>query len=232
MKKERDKTGTFLIEGYHLVEEALKNKEQIKQLIISEEVDLPATWNTDNILITVVSKEVMAAISDTETPQGVAAKCKQLGSSEINDDHGMFLFIDAVQDPGNLGTIIRTADAAGIDAIIVGEGSADVYNSKVIRATQGALFHLPIIKGNLFEWVSRLQASQIPIYGTALENAVSYKEVKPTSSFAIIVGNEGGGMNKELLAKTSQNLYIPIFGKSESLNVAVAAGILLYYFRR
>jgi TrmH family RNA methyltransferase len=169
-------------------------------------------------------------ISDTETPQGIFAVCKQPELSRVEGKK--WLLIDAVQDPGNIGTMIRTADSAGLDAVIVGDGSVDIYNAKVLRAAQGSHFHLPIIRGNLHQWIEKLEQNNIPVYGTALRNAVSMYEVTPDDTFALIVGNEGQGVNEELLRKTVKNLYIPIYGKSESLNVSVATGILLYYLRR
>lgn len=229
-KKEREKSNQFLIEGTHLVEEALKFNCVIHDLIISKEFIIPSTWNIDNLDITIVSIEVMAAICDTETPQGIAAICEKL-SGDKGLQYNKLLLLDAIQDPGNLGTMIRTADAAGMDAIIIGSGSVDVYNSKVIRSTQGSLFHLPILQENLHDWIPLLQEREIPIYGTSLQNGIDYKQVNPSKKFALVVGNEGSGVDETLLAKTNQNLYIPIYGQSESLNVAIATGILLYYLR-
>ncbi|HLO10930.1 MAG TPA: RNA methyltransferase [Pseudoneobacillus sp.] len=228
-KKERENTGTFLVEGFHLVEEALKVEEMVLELIISEDVEIPPRLNYGSIPVTQVNKEVIKELSETETSQGIFAVCKQPPHEIIAATS--YLLLDAIQDPGNLGTIIRTADAAGIDAIIVGNGSVDIYNAKVLRSAQGSHFHLPIIRGDLFEWVEILKGLEIPIYGTALENGTVYSEITPTNQFALMVGNEGNGIQMELLHQTDQNLYIPILGKSESLNVAVAAGILLYYFK-
>jgi RNA methyltransferase, TrmH family len=230
-KKEREKTGLFIIEGFHLVEEALKSGIHLVELIVDEKKELPPSWNVDNIPITIVTEEIMKTICDTETPQGIAAVCKQFTYDHIDWGIANVLLIDAVQDPGNVGTMIRTADAAGINAVILGEGCVDLYNPKVIRATQGSLFHLPIIRGNLREWIQTLKEKHVHIYGTALENGEDYKQVEPKKPFALLVGNEGSGVNKDLLQLTTKNLYIPIYGKSESLNVAVATGILLYYLR-
>jgi TrmH family RNA methyltransferase len=229
-KKGREKTGLFLIEGFHLVEEALKSHIHIVELIVDERKEIPSSWNVDNIPMTIVTEEVMKAISDTETPQGIVALCRQFSYERV--DVKTVLMIDAVQDPGNIGTMIRTADSAGIDAVILGEGCADLYNPKVIRATQGSLFHLPIIKGNLREWIIRLQEENVPIYGTSLQNGEDYRHVPPAESFALLVGNEGSGVHQELLEMTTKNLYIPIYGRAESLNVAVATGILLYHLRQ
>ncbi|MDC2863098.1 TrmH family RNA methyltransferase [Bacillus sp. BP-3] len=228
-KKERDKKGLFFVEGFHLVEEALKAG-VATELIVSDQTDLPKDWTVAEVEMYIVSEAVVKMLCETETTQGVFAVCEK-HEKEIALTNGKFLLLDGLQDPGNLGTIIRTADAAGLDAVILGEGCVDVYNSKVLRSTQGSVFHLPIVKGNLEEWVDKLTEKNVPVYGTALENGVPYSEVAPSGSFALIVGNEGNGVRQELLAKCNQNLYIPIYGGAESLNVAVAAGILTYYLQ-
>lgn len=228
-KKERDKTGLFLIEGEHLVQEA--NKQGIiQELIVTEQMypKLPkATFGRYQTAI--IENSIAKVLSDTETPQGIFAVCKQIVFEKVEGTR--FLLLDRVQDPGNAGTIIRTADAAGMDAVIFGEGSVDLYNPKLVRSTQGSLFHLPVVKGNLTEWIQRLKEKQIPIYGSALQKAVSMYNVAPTESYALLVGNEAQGVHPDLLKETDANLYIPIYGKSESLNVSVATGILLYYLR-
>jgi RNA methyltransferase, TrmH family len=228
-RKERDKSGTFLVEGFHLVEEALKQKEYVEEIILNEKTELPPSWDYGDILVTVVTDEISRQLADTETTQGIFAICRQ--PEQKLESGKTFLLIDSVQDPGNLGTMIRTADAAGIDAVIVGKGSVDTYNPKVLRSAQGSHFHLPVISGDLTEWIDRFNEDNIPVYGTSLENGSVFTEADSKETFALLVGNEGSGVNKELLSKTTQNLYIPIFGKSESLNVAVAAGILLYYLK-
>lgn len=145
-KKGRDETGLFLLEGFHLVEEAVKSRAPLVELMVDERTAIPPGWDV-SVPVVIVTEAVMKAISSTETPQGIAAVCRQL-PAEL-EGVKTALLIDAVQDPGNLGTMIRTADAAGIDAVILGEGCADVYNPKVVRATQGSLFHLPVVKGDL-----------------------------------------------------------------------------------
>ncbi|QED48872.1 TrmH family RNA methyltransferase [Cytobacillus dafuensis] len=230
-KKERDKTGTYLVEGFHLVEEALSS-EQMIEIIVGENTGLPPSWDYGDIPVTMVTNEIIQSLSDTETPQGVIGVCRQQTFDAANVEGHRFLLIDAVQDPGNLGTMIRTADAAGVDAVIVGEGSVDIFNPKVLRSAQGSHFHLPIIRGELAEWIQKLKEKNIPVYGTALENAKVYTEIQSSETFALIVGNEGSGVRKSVLAETTENLYIPIYGKSESLNVAIATGILLYSLRK
>ncbi len=222
-KKERDKKGLFFVEGFHLVEEALKAG-VVTELIVSDQTDLPKDWTVNDVEMYIVPEAIVKVLRETETTPGVFAVCEK-HEKEVALADGKFLLLDGLQDPGNLGTIIRTADAAGIHAVVLGEGCVDVYNSKVLRSTQGSIFHLPIVKGNLEEWVDKLKENNVPVYGTP------YGEVTPAGSFALIVGNEGNGVRQEILAKTDRNLYIPIYGGAESLNVAVAAGILTYYLQ-
>lgn len=230
-RKERDKSKEFLVEGFHLVEEALKKENAMISLIIREDVEMPAKWNTEGIHIIEVNKAVAKEFAETEQSQGVFAHCRQpeLPESQYAAWEKL-LFVDAVQDPGNVGTMIRTADAAGIDAVIIGKGSADAYSPKTVRSGQGSHFNIPIVSGNLMEWVEKSKEAGIQIIGTGLSNSVNYTNVEVGSKFALLVGNEGSGVSAELLAKTDANVIIPLYGKAESLNVAVATGILLYAY--
>lgn len=228
-RKERDKSGEFIVEGFHLVEEALKNKEQLLQIIVREDVDIPSNWNVDNVVIIQITDQIAKEIAETETSQGIFAHCKQQKiSNEAINQYSKFLLVDGVQDPGNIGTIIRTADAAGIDAVILGKGTVDCYNQKTLRAAQGSHFHLPIIRKDLLPFIDELKVRNIPVFGTSLQNAKPLFEIESRNQFAVIVGNEGAGIQPEILEKTDENIIIPIYGKAESLNVAVATGILLY----
>ncbi|SER90359.1 TrmH family RNA methyltransferase [Salipaludibacillus aurantiacus] len=229
-KKERDKSGLFLIEGKHLIEEALKSQLNIKDLVIQEGRQMPEEWNVKELTKVYVTDRVMKELAETETPQGIVAVCEQPEKENLPLDDGKYLFIDAVQDPGNLGAMIRTADAAGMSGVVLGQGTADPYNGKVIRSTQGSLFHLPIQKMNLEEAVEICKENKLPVFGTSLKGS-TYTAIQPQKKFALIVGNEGSGVNPGLLEQTDQNLYIPIFGEAESLNVAIATGILLYHLR-
>ncbi|MEK4028589.1 RNA methyltransferase [Pseudobacillus sp. FSL P4-0506] len=229
-KKERERTGQYMVEGFHLVEEALNHKEEVIELIVSEEAVLPANWSVDGLEITMVTPEIAKTLSDTESGQGVFAICHKQELSKTLQGR-TYLLIDAVQDPGNIGTMIRTADAAGLDGIILGMGCADPYNSKVLRSAQGSHFHLPIVQMPLLEAIQQLKEQGIRVFGTSLHRASDYREAQVNNSFALLVGNEGSGVEEALLKETDSNVYIPIYGKSESLNVAVAAGILLYHFK-
>ena len=171
--------------------------------------------------------------AETEHTQGIYAHCRQPHyAQEEQSSWRKLLLIDSVQDPGNVGTMIRTADAAGMDAVILGKGTADPYSPKTVRSAQGSHFNIPIVRGDLIEWVEKSKAQGIRVLGTGLKDAVNHFEVETQSEFALIVGNEGSGVNPELLAMTDATVMIPLYGKAESLNVAVATGILLYTYAK
>lgn len=228
LKKYRVKTGLFLVEGEHLIMEAHKSNWEIEEIIFRDGTSIPSF--ADEYPSTTVAENVFQHITDTKTPQGIAAVVKikdQNWPTNVNSA----LLIDSVQDPGNLGTMIRTADAVGFDAVVIGNNSVDIYNEKVIRSTQGSLFHLPIFQQNLTATIPSLQAENFSVWATSLENARSYKEVKVTDKMALLVGNEGNGVDHTLIDLADYNVIIPILGKAESLNVSVAAGILMYHMK-
>lgn len=232
-KKQREKEQKYLIEGFHLVEEAYLAGVTIQDNLMSQRgLREWGDWFTARDLpVTVVSDEVMASLSDLPTPQGILAVVNRVAQPTPMTLQGKWLLLDGVQDPGNVGTMIRTADAAGFTGVFLGQGSADSYSSKVLRSMQGSQFHLQIHTGEIQEICQAFQAQGIPVYGTELnEQAVPYQTVNKTENVALVLGNEGQGVSAEVLAITDQNLYIPIYGQAESLNVAVAAGIIMYHF--
>lgn len=227
-KKEREKTNLFIAEGFHLVEEAIKSQMSIKELIISEKLNNDLPNYTNGYPQTVISDELSKEIANTETPQGIFAVVEMPRQS--NQEHSKILLLDQVQDPGNLGTIIRSADAAGFTQVICGKGTVDPYNAKVLRSGQGSHFHVDIQSADLNEYISKLKRQSIPVYGTDLsKDSIDYKTVSPKDKVAIMVGNEGSGVSKELLGLVDDTLHIPIKGLAESLNVAVAASILMFH---
>lgn len=232
-KKGRTRSGKFLIEGPHLVEEAMKSGVEIDEWIVQEGVIHPIEKEADDRSLFVVTSGVMKEIAGTEHPQGLVCVCRKFTPSSFTETPaGKYLLIDGVQDPGNVGTIIRTADAAGMTAVILGKGSVDPFNDKVLRASQGSLFHLPVIEGDLHEWITDLKNQGVPVFGTSVDGGKHYAEAEVQGNFALIVGNEGSGVDPELLESTDENLCIPIRGKAESLNVSVAAGILMFGLQR
>lgn len=230
VRKERDKTNEFVVEGMHLVEEAVKVPGMIKHIMIGDHASIPHHWNVDGMELLEISPEVVNELTDTEHTQGIFAHCAVPQFKVDPSQWTRVLLVDAVQDPGNVGTMIRTADAAGVDAVILGKGSADAFNPKTLRSAQGSTFHVPIIKGDLFEWTQQLADAEFLLIGTALQDSVTYKEVNATEKMAFIMGNEGSGVQQELLAEVDKKVSIPIYGKAESLNVAIATAIVLYHF--
>ncbi|HIX02435.1 MAG TPA: RNA methyltransferase [Candidatus Ligilactobacillus excrementigallinarum] len=234
-KKGRLNQKKYLLDGWHLVKEAIRTREPIETILVApdfkhlQEIAVPE--GTDMIQIT---DNVVKHLSDTKHPQGIFAVIKIKDQVEINpeDVSGAWLFMDNVQDPGNIGTMVRTADAAGFSGIVFGDGTADVYNPKIVRSMQGSQFHLKMVTSSLDPWIETFKEQNKPVFGTELNpQARPYDQVGKHSDFALIMGNEGNGMTKELLKKTSLNLYIPIVGQAESLNVAVAAGILMFQLK-
>lgn len=225
-KRERDKTGLALIEGYHLIEEAYKSNIAIKQLFMVEPDRVDDAIVEYAELTFEINLKVAEALSGTVTPQGFFAVIEKPVYDK--NDAQQVLLIDRIQDPGNLGTLIRTADAVGLDLIILEKGTADPYQDKVLRASQGSVFHLPIITAELIDFVNDFNG---PIYGTALENAVSFKSIEQQEKFGILLGNEGEGVKPELLEAVTDNITIPMYGKAESLNVAIAGSILMYHLK-
>lgn len=234
-KKERNKTHTYLLDGRHLIDEAIKAHVEIVSIAVTNEF---ARAHEDiltlDTLVYEVTDEIMRSITDTVSPQGVVAEVKIPRADEIDHStdliNGAWLMLDNVQDPGNIGTMVRTADAAGYQGVIASNNTADFYSPKVVRSMQGSQFHLQLIRGDLIQWIARMKDSGMPVYGSKLdEHAQSYTDISPADHFALVMGNEGNGMTDEILGQTSKNLYIPMGGRAESLNVAIAAGILMFH---
>lgn len=233
-RREREKKNRYLIEGFHLVEEALQYKAaEIVQVIVREDVLEETDFielRVDEEKLTVISEDVSEEISDTETNQGIFAELKIEKETFPDEITGPFLLLDSVQDPGNVGTMIRTAAAAGFQGVFLGEGTVDLYNSKTLRSAQGSHFHLEVYEGTLEAFILEFKKNGLPVLGTALNlEAIPYKEVGYDGPFALMVGNEGAGIRDELLGFIDTNIYIPMKGDTESLNVAIAASILMFH---
>ena len=220
-KKYRDETGYYLVEGEHLVEEAMKAK-QVECLISTKDI-------TSDLPIVIVSNEVMSKLSFTKSPQFIMAKCKIKKENKLIDGK-RYLILDDLQDPGNIGTLIRTALAFSIDQVILSNNCVDLYNDKLLRSMQGANFHINCIYDDLKTVISTLKKNNVKIIGSALENGQDIKQIKISEKMAFIVGNEGNGMNKDILQECDYVGYIPI-NTIESLNVAIAGSIKIYHFK-
>ena len=177
----------------------------------------------------IVNEKIKNSISQTESPQGIFAivKMKEF-SIEFRDKR--FVILDRIQDPGNLGTIIRTSDAAGFNTIILDKGSVDPFNPKVVRSSQGSLFHLKIINFDIKRIIEELKDRGVKILGTSPKGDKIYTDVNIRDRLAIVFGNEAKGIRDEILSMCDETIRIPIYGRAESLNVSVSSGIILYHF--
>lgn len=218
-KKYRDELQEFIVEGEHLVEESYKNK-ILKKIILLENTDIDI--DVEKIY---VNHDVMKKISNLDSPPKVIGICKLLEEKEIGN---RVLILDGIQDPGNLGTIIRSAVAFNIDTIILSNDTVDMYNSKVIRSTQGMLFYINIIRTDLMEVLPELKKKNYTLYTTNVTNGTDIKNCEKQNKFALIVGNEGNGVSKKVSDYADYTIYIKTNNNVESLNVAVATSILLY----
>ena len=218
-KKYRDSVNAFLVEGEHLVLEAYKTG-LIKELILEKDRLFPI-----NVPTTYVTNDIIHKISCLESPSDVMAVVSKKEEDNIGEK---ILILDDIQDPGNLGTIIRSAVAFGIDTLVLSPNTVDIYNPKVIRSTQGMIFHLNIIIRPLNEFIENLKKDNYKILGTKVTSGIDVKESKTYSHFALIMGNEGSGVKEEILDSCDECLYIKMNEECESLNVGVATSILLY----
>lgn len=240
-KKYRDEHDLFLAEGLRLCEEAIKSDYQLEFCICNkEEMNhtrmqvLQEQLQRKNCSIYQVNKQIYDKISDTKEPQGILLVIKKQVFCFQNlvekTKKPSIIVLDGIQDPGNLGTVIRTADAAGCSGIIMMKNTVDLFSTKAIRATMGSVFHLPIVLGVEPEKLAMFTAeNDIKLFVTALDaKAKSYFDVDYTQGTAIVFGNEGNGVSEELLTKSDEKLFIPMIGNAESLNVSMAASVVIY----
>ena len=218
-KKYRDSEKMYLVETNHLVEEAL-NHQVLVDLLVLENEQVSYNFN-----YTYVTKEIMKKLSSLETIPKVIGVVKMLEPS--NNLGNSILLLDDIQDPGNLGTIIRSSVAFNVSTIVLGLNCVDLYNEKVIRSTQGMLFKINIMRADLKEIIANLKKDNYLILGTNVKDGVDVKNIK-VNKYALIMGNEGKGVKEELLTLCDKNLYIKMNNNCESLNVSVATSILLY----
>ncbi len=219
-KKYRDEKGLFVVEGYHLVQEA---KDKLVTVLISNERD--EIKGVENILVT---DEIIKKLAFSQNPQKIIGVCEMVNN--YKDLGERILLLDNIQDPGNLGTIIRTSLGFGINTIIASLDTVDIYNDKVIRASQGAIFNINYIKGDLKKYIDILKKKDIKIYGTSLKSSVNLKDVEVNNKYAIVLGNEGNGVREYILDLTDVNVRIEMNKQLESLNVAIAGSIIMYHF--
>ncbi len=248
-RKNREKTGLFLAEGFHLIREAVRSGLTVRTVYADESVieggrvagrtleRFLEETGEGGIRSVLLSGPLFAKVSSTETPQGVIAAVEKPPADETRaetiagrpGDGKRILVLDRLQDPGNLGTLLRTADAAGFDGVLLVKGTADPYSPKVLRATQGSLFRLRFgFTEGAEETLRVLKEARKTVLVSVLNDARPVYEVPMKRDFALVIGNEGGGVSEELIRGADERVTIPMEGETESLNASIAGAVLLF----
>lgn len=238
-KKYRDENNEYIIEGVKLVEEAVKEKAKIKEIIICE--DTTRTYEIPTHVMLEIAKyeciyvtdKIFNSITQVTNPQGIMAIVeKKSEEMDIDFSQDIIVALDDVQDPGNLGTILRTVDSIGLNQIIVSKGTADAFNSKVVRSTMGAIFRVKVIEvENLVEAIKQIKKHHFKLLVTSLQTDNSIYDINFNKKI-IVIGNEANGVSEDIQNMADEKAKIPMLGKTESLNASVAAGIVMYEYVR
>ena len=230
--KNRNKESKFIIEGYRILTLAIECRAKLDYVFINEDFEknqehkeFLETLKKKDIRVYKTTNKIFEDLTDTENTQGILEK-------NLTDDNRFVLILDRIQDPGNMGTIIRTADAAGVDAIIALKGCVDIYNPKVIRSTMGSIFDMNVIHATQEEALRILKLKKFDIVSSYLDTNNYYNTVEYNYKTALVIGNEANGINEELVSKSDVLVKIPIYGKAESLNAAISSAILMYEIKK
>lgn len=240
--KFRNKEKKFIIEGYRILTLALECGVNLEYVFINEDFENKQehksflnSLENKGIKIYKASNKIFLEMVDTENTQGILGVLKykeRILVDNIKKEHKFVLVLDRIQDPGNMGTIIRTADSAGVDAIILLKGCVDIYNPKVIRSTMGSIFDMNIIHATQDEAIDFLKENEFDIVSSYLQTDNYYNETTYEGKIALVIGNEANGINDDLISKSDKLIKIPIYGKAESLNAAISAAILMYEIKK
>ncbi|MDD8018412.1 MAG: RNA methyltransferase [Bacteroidota bacterium] len=236
-KKYREEEGKFLLEGWKTVEEALNANVEIDTVVYDEQKVpnkqiIPRLHKASKEMFTAKAKEI-DALSDAVTSQGIIAVLPKLSAMHrlaeiMKSQSAVVVAVESINDPGNLGTIIRTCDWFGADALVISKNSVELYNPKVVRATMGSLFHLPIIDDtDLIAFLKKCRNEGFAIYSTALANSDDIRKVVWDKKSVVVIGSESHGVSSEIIQLADHRIMIPKYGKAESLNAAMACGIVL-----
>ena len=238
-KKYRDEYNEFVVEGFKMIEEAINENAKIKKIIICEDcrescaIPQNLMYEVAKYNCIYVTEKIFDSITNVVNHQGMMAIIdKSEDDLKINYNESHFLILNDVQDPGNIGTILRTADSLNIKQIIVSNKTADIYNPKVVRSTMGAIFRVKVIVvDDLVKEIKNLKSHGIKVYATDLNTEESIYTVD-YNKVAVVIGNEANGVSKEILEASDGRIKIPMLGKTESLNAAVATSIILFEIYR
>ena len=238
-KKYRDINNEYIVEGVKMIKEAILEDAKIKLIVVCEDnansgaIDKKLLYEIAKYECIYVSKKVFDLITDVQTPQGMLAVIEKENSEDkIDYTEDVIVVLDGIQDPGNLGTILRTIDSCGLKQVIVSKETADSYNPKVVRSTMGAIFRVKVIESNnLIDTLKNMRKHKYKIMATSLETNNSIYDVDYNKK-VIVIGNEANGVEKEILDIADEKIKIPMLGKTESLNASVATAVILYEYVR
>lgn len=227
-KKFRDEYREYFVEGVKLVNEAIFEGKKLQKILICEELLREDFSTSDNEILEYVTKNVFEYVSDTQSPQGILAVIKMDDADDTIKENVIFA-LDDLQDPGNLGTILRSLDSAGIDTLLLSKGTVDLYNPKVIRSTMGAIFRVKVLENlDLKEKLLQLKEDGYKVVITSLDTNETHYNLDFKEKLVIVIGNEAKGVKKEIQDLADIKVKIPMLGRTESLNASVAASIIAY----
>ena len=226
-RKEREKAGLFAADGTKLLEEAVKYEQGLHTVILSESIEMQLP---EGVRVVRVPEDVMASVSPMETPQGALFLCRMPEKTPVVPVPGMLL-LDGIQDPGNIGTILRTADALEVPVVLL-EGCADPYSHKVVRASMGAVFRTKVMQSTWAEVRAACCTAGIPVAVTALSDTAKDIREADLGKMAVVIGSEGQGVRKEILENADRELIIPMNPRCESLNAGIAAAICMWQMKK
>ncbi len=240
--KNRNKEKKFIIEGYRIVTLAIDCDAKLEYVFINEDfenkkehIELLEILKSKNIKVYKTTNKLFENFIDTENTQGIIGVVKfntNTLESNFKKENKFVLVLDRIQDPGNMGTIIRTADACGVDLIIALKGCVDIYNPKVIRSTMGSIFDMNIVYENQDEAINFLKNNGFSIVSSYLDTDNYYNNISYNNKTALVIGNEANGINNDIILNSDTLVKIPIYGKAESLNAAISSAILMYEIKK
>ena len=231
LKEKKYRLDSYIVEGIKMVKEAINENQEIALIAIRE--DFKIDFDTKNIKTVTISNKIFNDISDVKTPQGILAVIKKNQNNQIETNQEYILALDSLQDPGNMGTIIRTADSANINQIIINKTTVDPYSPKVIRSTMGAIYRTNIIEvEDLKATLKEMKLKGFQIITTDLKATQSIYDINYNNKTVVVIGNEANGVSQEILQTADKKVIIPMLGKTESLNASIAASIMIYEYVR
>ena len=231
LKEKKYRLDSYIVEGIKMVKEAINENQEIALIAIRE--DFKIDFDTKKIKIVTISNKIFNDISDVKTPQGILAVIKKNQNNQIETNQEYILALDSLQDPGNMGTIIRTADSANINQIIINKTTVDPYSPKVIRSTMGAIYRTNIIEvEDLKTTLREMKSKGFQIITTDLKATQSIYDINYNNKTVVVIGNEANGVSQEILQTADKKVIIPMLGKTESLNASIAASIMIYEYVR